>query len=185
MSEGAQGARESVAGFVLAGGKSSRMGRDKALLPLDGGTLGEHVASVVRAGAGNVTVIGQDIRDLVPDQGPLGGLWTALAQKKADWVLIVAVDMPNLTVEFVRGLAEAARQSEADAVVCDAGGRLHPLCAAYHCRLLPLAEAAVRRKSLKMHDFLSTIRVERWPVSDPALLANLNTPEELLAWRSQ
>jgi len=82
-------------------------------------------------------------------------------------------------------LADVASRSEADAVVCEVGGRLHPLCAAYHRRLLPLVEAAVRRKSLKMHDFLSTVRIERWPVSNPALLANLNTPEELLAWRSQ
>jgi molybdopterin-guanine dinucleotide biosynthesis protein A len=114
-------------------------------------------------------------------------LWTALTQiegkPKADWALIVAVDMPNLTSEFVRELAEAASGSSADAVVSDVKGRLHPLCAAYHRRLLPAAEAAINKKSLKMHDFLSTIRVERWPVSDPAPLANLNTPEELLAWR--
>jgi molybdopterin-guanine dinucleotide biosynthesis protein A len=184
MRSGAKGARESVAGFVLAGGKSSRMGQDKALLPWGEGTLLDHVAGAVRAGVGDVTVIGRDIQDLVPDRGPLGGLLTALNGLEADWALIVAVDMPNLTAELVGGLAEAARESESDAVVCEAGNRLHPLCAAYHRRLLPAVEAAVDRKSLKMHDFLSTIRVERWPVPDPALLANVNTPEELLAWRN-
>jgi molybdopterin-guanine dinucleotide biosynthesis protein A len=176
---------EAVAGFVLAGGKSSRMGRDKALLPWGEGTLVDHVAEVVRAGVGNVTVIGRDVSDLVAGQGPLAGLWTALAGTDASWALIAAVDMPNLTIGFVRELAEAARRSEADAVVCEVQGRLHPLCAAYHRGLLPAVEAAVRSKSLKMHDFLSTIRVERWPVFDPDLLANLNTPEELLAWRSR
>src|SRR6478752_8950408 len=123
MSEGAQGVGEEVAGFVLAGGKSTRMGRDKALLPWGEGTLVEHVAEVVRSGVGNVTVIGRDVADLIPDQGPLGGLLTALAGMKADWALMVAVDMPNLTPEVVRGLGEAARGSEADAVISIVGDR--------------------------------------------------------------
>jgi molybdopterin-guanine dinucleotide biosynthesis protein A len=116
----------------------------------------------------------------MPDRGPLGGLWTALDHAKCDWVLIVAVDMPDLTPELLRGLAEAAVASTADAVVAETGRGLHPLCAAYHRRLLPAAEAGVRQNLLKMHDFLSTIRVQRWPVSDTGQLRNLNTPQDLV-----
>ncbi|MEI9814595.1 MAG: molybdenum cofactor guanylyltransferase [Acidobacteriota bacterium] len=176
-----------MAGYVLAGGRSSRMGRDKAQLPWNGGTLLDHVVDTVKTALGDVTRIGAgyDLPDILPDHGPLGGLWSALAHTHCNWVLITACDMPNLTPEFLRDLAHAASASPAGAVVPDINGRLHPLCAAYHCRLLPAAEAAVRRNSLKMHDFLSTVQVERWPVADPALLANLNTPEELSAWRAR
>lgn len=179
---------EAIAGFVLAGGHSSRMGRDKALLPWKGGTLLDHVAETVEAAVGNVTVVGRTstrfpcLLDDLPEHGPLGGLATVLGCHPG-WILLVACDMPNLTPDLIEGLADTARQSLADAVVCEAGGRLHPLCAAYHHRLLPAAEAAVRNNSLKMHDFLSTIRVQRWAVAEPDLLANVNTPEQFKEWK--
>jgi len=174
-------------GFVLAGGRSTRMGRDKALLPLAGKTLLEHVAGVVREAVDNVTVIGPPERyrhlglrvipDLIPDCGPLGGLLTALTASTGERVLLVACDMPELT----SALLEELMAVDGDAVVCETDGRLHPLCAVYHRRLFAKVEAAVHQGSLKMHDFLSTIQVRRWPVSDVRLLANLNTPEDLLA----
>ncbi len=174
-------------GFVLAGGRSTRMGRDKALLPLAGKTLLEQVAGVVLEAVDNVTVIGPPERyghlglrvipDLVPDCGPLGGLLTALTASTAERVLLVACDMPELTPALLRDLMAV----DGDVVVCETEGRLHPLCAVYHRSLLAAVETAVRQRSLKMHDFLSTIQVRRWPVSDVRLLANLNTPEDLLA----
>src|SRR5579863_10550524 len=79
----------SCSGYVLAGGRSTRMGRDKALLPLGDSTLLDHVAHCVRQAAGNVTIIGPPDRyaglgypvaaDLVNDSGPLGGVYTALS----------------------------------------------------------------------------------------------------------
>jgi hypothetical protein len=163
-----------VAGFVLAGGRSTRMGRDKALLPWGAGTLLEHIAGVVRETLGNVAVIGREIPDLIPDCGPLGGLLTALQNTDADRVLIVACDMPHLTPELLRDLG----RGDADAMVAETDGRLHPLCASYHRRVLPLVEALVVQRSLKMHDFLSQIQVQRVP-ADAKLLKNLNTPEDL------
>ncbi len=166
------------AGFVLAGGRSTRMGRDKALLPWNGGTLLDHVAGVVREAVGNVTVIGRgEHPDVVPDCGPLGGLLTAFAASSAERVLLVACDMPNLTAELLRGLAE----TPGDAVVAETNGRLHPLCAVYSRKLEPEVALAIERKSLKMHDFLSRIQVKSWPVSDAMLLKNLNTPEDFAA----
>lgn len=164
-----------VAGFVLAGGRSTRMGRDKAQLPWNGATLVEHVASIVRQAVGNVTIIGKGA-DLIPDCGPLGGLLTALSGTAADRALIVACDMPNLTPALLRDLAHG----DADALVAETEGRLHPLCASYHRRLLPQVRAAVEQGALKMHDFLSRIDVQRVP-ADAKLLKNLNTPEDLPA----
>jgi molybdopterin-guanine dinucleotide biosynthesis protein A len=166
------------AGFVLAGGRSTRMGRDKALLPWRGGTLLDYVAGVVREAVGTVTIIGRgEHPDVVPDCGPLGGLLTAFETSMTERVLLVACDMPNLTPELLRGMIAVP----GDAVVAETAGRLHPLCAVYHRKLQPLVALAVEQRSLKMHDFLSTVDVRRFPVSDPALLRNLNTPGDFAA----
>lgn len=172
-----------VAGYVLAGGRSSRMGRDKALLDWHGRTLLEQVAGTVREAVGNVTVIGAPeryahiglrvIADAVPDCGPLGGLLTALRDASTDRVLLTACDMPFLTAALLRELAQTA-----GLIVVPDTGRLHPLCAVYGRSLLPAVESAVQDRRLRMHDLLAG-PVTRLPAS-PDLLANLNTPEDLL-----
>src|SRR6476619_4706690 len=95
---------ETVASFVLAGGRSSRMGTNKALLPYRAGTLVERIAAEVQAAAGSVTVVGPPeiyaplgltaIPDLRPGLGPLGGIVTALTATAASLSLIVACDLP-------------------------------------------------------------------------------------------
>jgi molybdopterin-guanine dinucleotide biosynthesis protein A len=164
------------------------MGRDKALLPLADGTLAGSIAARVAEAAGNVTLIGPPERygalgyrvipDLVPDAGPLGGVYAALHSTPADWNLIVACDMPEVTVQLFEDLFAVAEGSTADCVVPGREGSLHPLCAVYHRRAAARAVQAIHRKSLKMHDFLSDLRTVIWPLADPAALANINTPEQ-------
>ena len=178
-------------GFVLAGGASRRMGRDKALLPLAGSTMVEQIAAAVRSAAGNATILGPVERyahlgfPVVPDKiencGPLGGLFTALSITKTDWNLFVACDMPELTAAFLTHLLEAAQTADADCLVPESAGKLHPLCAVYRRRVAPAAEAAIHRKLFKMQDFISTLRTSRWPVPDARPLSNLNTPAEWTA----
>ena len=176
------------AGFVLAGGRSSRMGRDKALLPLGDSTLVEQVAARIRAATGNVTLIGPPERygglghpvvgDLVEGCGPLGGVYTALSITSADWNLVVACDMPGLTVEFLERLLAAGEAAGLDCLVPQTSSGLEPLCAVYHRRCLAAAKAAIFHKAFKMHDFVSGLRCKTWPLSDPSPLENINTPEE-------
>jgi molybdopterin-guanine dinucleotide biosynthesis protein A len=176
------------AAFILAGGHSSRMGRDKALLPLGGSTLLEHIASQLHAVTKNITIIAPPNRyshlpyPILPDQieacGPLGGVLTALSVTTAPWNLIVACDMPALTADFLENLFQAAESSAADAVIPESSTGLDPLCAIYHRRCLAQAALSMDRKILKMHDFVSTLHFRRWPVSNPAPLQNINTPQE-------
>jgi molybdopterin-guanine dinucleotide biosynthesis protein A len=176
-----------VEGFLLAGGRSSRMGRDKALLPYASTTLAGHIATQLRDAAGNVTILAPPERyahlgfpvlaDAIPDCGPLGGLYTALRSTTADWNLIVACDLPHITAAFLRELLAAA-SAEHDCIVAEADGRLQPLCAVYHRRLLPAAEAALHRKLFKMHDFIEGLQTLRYPAPDASLLRNVNTPDE-------
>jgi molybdopterin-guanine dinucleotide biosynthesis protein A len=181
-------AADGRAGYLLAGGQSSRMGRDKALLPFGDGPLASHIAVQIREAAGSVTLIGPPERyahlgfpvipDAIPGCGPLGGLLTALRSTSADWNLIVACDMPHLTAAFLAGLLNAAEVTDPDCLIAESEGRRHPLCAVYHRRVLPAAETAINRKLFKMHDFIASLRTEAWPVLDPALLRNINTPAD-------
>src|SRR3984957_1077461 len=180
--------RSDRAGFVLVGGASRRMGRDKALLPLGAVTMVEEIAARVRAAAGNVTLIGAPekyghlgfpvVADEIENCGPLGGLYTALRLGKANWNVLVACDMPYITEGFLTELLEAAEASDADCLVPQINGKTDPLCAVYHRRLLTITESAIHRKLFKMQDFVSTLRTSYWPVADPRPLVNLNTPVE-------
>lgn len=177
-----------VAGFVLAGGRSSRMGRDKALLPWQGATLLETAARKVLEAAGNVAILGDPacyghfgfpvLADRIPDCGPLGGLFTALSSTDADWNLLVACDMPGITVELLRRLIGDAACCTGDALVPRVDGRWEPLCALYHRRLAAAAEAALQRKSLKMQEFVSQIRACPWDEPGLEVFRNVNTPEQ-------
>ena len=178
----------SRAGFVLVGGRSSRMGRDKALLAFDGATLVESIATKVERACGDVALIGPPERygalglrvipDRIPGAGPMGGLYTALDQSPAEWNLIVACDMPDLSPDLFEDLFCAAADSAFDCVVAGFERRIHPLCAVYHRRAAAPALRAINRKQLKMQDFVSSLHSSIWPVADAALLSNINTPIE-------
>ncbi|MGC9971448.1 MAG: molybdenum cofactor guanylyltransferase [Bryobacteraceae bacterium] len=177
------------AGFVLVGGKSARMGRDKALLPYGDGTLAEHVAARVRAAAGCVALVGAPeryralryplIADLDPGCGPLAGIQAALRASNARWNLIVACDMPALTPAFLLSLLERA---EACPGACLAPvsrqGRPEPLCAAWSRDCLEAVDAALGRNVRKMTEALEAVRAVYWPVAEAAWFENLNTPRD-------
>ena len=166
-------------GFVLAGGASSRMGRDKASLPYRGTSLIEHIARAVREAAGNVTVIGgaSGTPDKIPGLGPIGGLFTALSETGSDWNLVMACDMPGISAEVLRILLKRCEISPADCVYASMDGQPEPLCAVYHRRCLSAVARAIKFKRLKMLDLLAELAVDMQPL-DPAVLANANTPAE-------
>jgi len=177
----------SRAGYVLTGGRSSRMGREKALLPLSGGTLGEKVARAVQGAAGSAVLVGNPdlagtigfpgIPDLYPGEGPLGGILTALRHTSADWNLITACDMPELTHEFLSTLlAEAARTGAAVLMPCPQGGLPEPLCAVYHHSARGPAEAAFSNGIRKITSAFDGLNVVHLAVPEVKWFQNVNTP---------
>jgi len=176
-------------GFVLAGGSSARMGRDKALLPYARATLVQHVAARVQAAAGSATLVGPPAQygglgyPVIPDHftgcGPLAGIQAALASSQAGWNLVVACDMPALTAEFLARLLAAAECSGAGALVpVWPTGWLEPLCAVYRRELAgPLAEVLQRGERCAARA-LAGLGVAHWPISEPEYFENLNTPKE-------
>jgi molybdopterin-guanine dinucleotide biosynthesis protein A len=177
------------AGFVLVGGASSRMGRDKAWLPYCGVPLARHVASRVLEAAGAVALVGPPERysslgfpvipDAFPGSGPLGGVRTALEASEAQWNLVAACDMPGLEPAFLTELFDAAEREGGDVLVpVSPEGRPEPLCAVWR-----LGCAGALRKELaqgvrKVAGALAELRVTYWPVRERAWLENLNTPQD-------
>jgi molybdopterin-guanine dinucleotide biosynthesis protein A len=181
----------STAGFVLVGGRSSRFGRDKALLDWGGRPLVLHIAEQVREAAGSVTLVGTPERyghlglTVLPDRGPpqcgpLGGLLAALDHTTADWNLVVACDMPRLTPDFLAGLLEEAAARDHDVLLPqDSQGRPEPLCAVYHRRCRAAIEAALSAGVRKMTDAFAAVRVSPLAGLDDRVFANLNRPGDL------
>jgi molybdopterin-guanine dinucleotide biosynthesis protein A len=182
----------SRAGFVLVGGRSSRMGRDKARLPFRNGMLVEHIAAEVEKAAGSVWLVGapERYRDLpfrtIPDVyvggGPAGGIHAALAASPAEWNLIVACDLPALEAGFLIGLLEEAERAGRPGLVpVSPDGRWQPLCAVYHRSCLAGFEQALRDGRFKLHGIVAELGLHAWPVTDARWFRNLNTPEDWAA----
>ena len=180
------------AGFVLTGGQSSRMGRDKAMLPWRSRPLVESVAEAVRNAAGSVTLIGEPeryadlelpvIRDLRAFLGPLGGLETALKTGLGELNLIVACDMPDLAVDSLKRLLKSAEENEALCTYAkDSNGQAHPLCAVYRSACLPFVEDAIARRRLRMVDLVRDL--DGAPFDWQGAIANVNTPSEWERWQ--
>jgi molybdopterin-guanine dinucleotide biosynthesis protein A len=166
------------------------MGCDKALLPFRGGRLVESVARAVGLAAGSAVLVGNPrlyehlgfpaIPDLYPGTGPLGAILTALHHTSADWNLVAACDMPELSGEFLRLLINtAAEHSGADALVpAGPSGRLEPLCAVYHRRSRPALERALERGDRSVRGALEKLRAAVVAVPEVTPFQNVNTPEE-------
>ncbi len=177
-------------GFVLAGGESSRLGRDKAFLRLGAATLIEHVAAEVKSAAGSAVILGSPERyghlgypcvaDFHAGRGPLGGMETALTMTDAAWNLVVACDMPAVTAAFLAGLLKAAEASDGDCLVpVSPDGRMQPLCAVYHRDCLPRLREALAEGRYTVREAIRGPRAVLYPVSDAAWFRNINSTADL------
>jgi molybdenum cofactor guanylyltransferase len=163
------------------------MGSDKALLKYRGVTLAQHIAQSVTQAAGSAVLVGDQKRyaglgyevipDLYPGEGPLGGVLTALRNSGADWNLIVACDMPELTAAFLTGLIDAAESHDCD-VFAPLGpdGATEPLCAVYHKSARAGLDQAFQRGERQMRVVLKEVRTATLPVPELARFQNVNTP---------
>jgi molybdopterin-guanine dinucleotide biosynthesis protein A len=188
---------EPITAFVLAGGKSTRMGRDKVLLQLGGRPLIAHALDLARSVAEEVKIIGDPgkfsrcgdvIQDVYPDRGPLGGIHAALSSTHTDWNLILGVDLPFLPAAFVNYLSATAQASGAVVTIASASGGVQPLCAIYRKQFGELAEQALEVGRNKIDALFAETTVRLISEEELAgngfsasIFRNLNTPED---WES-
>src|ERR1700759_2142962 len=139
--------------WILAGGRSSRMGTDKAFLELAGKPLIVRAIELAHEVTPEVKIVGDPVKfaafgpvidDVYRDRGPLGGIHAALSSSQAEWNLILAVDTPFVTAEFLKYLLARAESSGATVTVPSVNGYFQPLCAVYRKAFLASAERALK-----------------------------------------
>ncbi|MCG3156864.1 MAG: putative molybdenum cofactor guanylyltransferase [bacterium] len=156
------------AAIILAGGKSSRLGRDKALLPWQGTTILAALATRLQQAFAHVLIVttpdhqvdspaGRIVYDLIPGKNSLGGLHAGLMQSPAQKNFVCACDMPLLLPELAQDLM--ARSSGFEVVIPHVHDRLQPLCAVYDQACLPFIARALAAGQLRMTGWLSHVHV--------------------------
>jgi molybdenum cofactor guanylyltransferase len=185
----------SVAAFILAGGKSTRMGADKAFVMLDGRTLLARALELGRSLTKDVRIVGDAekfrefapaVEDIFRDCGPLGGIHAALRASQAELNLMLAVDVPFVSPEFLQFLMARARESRAIVTVAQVQKRRQPLCAVYRREFADTSENALRAGRYKIDALFETETTQ--VIGEKQLSAagfsvemfrNLNAPEQL------
>jgi molybdenum cofactor guanylyltransferase len=189
-----------LSAFILAGGKSTRMGADKAFVTLDGRTLLARALELARSVVSEVRIVGDPakfspfapvVEDIFRDCGPLGGIHAALRASQTDLNLILAVDVPFVSAPLLQYLIERARDpASATVTVAHVGGGWQPLCAVYRREFAAAADEALRAGHYKIDKLFEATLTQS--ISEEELKAagfsarmfrNLNTREELEAAR--
>ena len=188
------GSMAGATAVVLAGGRSSRMGRAKALLPFDDQPLISHTVATLGALFGDIVVVaasGQDlpvmpvtlVRDEVAYQGPVGGICYGLKAARGEICFVTSCDSAFLNTSLIAHLV--SRMPEHDVVVPYWQGRLQPLHAVYRRSVLPLLEGQLTRGELRpvyLFDQVRTLRVDEDEIRcfdrEGASFFNMNTPED-------
>lgn len=192
--------------IVLAGGQSSRMGQDKALVSIGTKTLLQHVCSVAQQCADSVYVVTPWIdryRDLLSQEapihfvqeqvlskqdalhGPLVGFAQGLSQAQAEWVLLLACDLPRLQAEVLQCWSLLLPDADADTIALlpkNPQGWWEPLCGFYRHSCLRSLESFIEGGGRSFQRWLSSQTVRELPLADPQLLLNCNTPEDVEAF---
>jgi molybdopterin-guanine dinucleotide biosynthesis protein A len=154
-----------VGGYVLAGGKSSRMGRDKALLELGGRPLVAHVVAKLRRVCAEVHILGSRpelavyaplVQDLHEGCGPLGGMEAALVHSPYDWNLFMPVDMPFLPSTFLDAWVKTVigRETSARVAMFVVGDWPQPMVCLLHQEVAPYVQRSVGKGELKVYPVL-------------------------------
>jgi molybdopterin-guanine dinucleotide biosynthesis protein A len=184
---------------ILAGGRSERMGRDKAILPFLGVTFVQRVLNRLAGLATETIIVGPDSEDhqkfglrIVPDliagRGALGGLYTALYSATNPIVIVVACDMPFVNRELLRKQKDILQKENMDVIVPRSEGGLEPLHAIYRRDVcIPAVQRAIRDGEKRLISWFPYVQVrimerDEMDLYDPYRLAfmNINTPDELM-----
>jgi molybdopterin-guanine dinucleotide biosynthesis protein A len=190
-----EGAVADMVGVVLVGGESRRYGRNKALEFFQGERLIDRQVRTVGSLFSEVLVITNDpelylhldvtiVRDVIPRQGPLGGIYTGLLFAQGKSVFVTACDMPFVQPAVVRRMVQLA--TDYDVIVPEKIEGLEPLHAIYSSRCLPHIEKMLAHDTLQVVNFFPAVKVYRLSSEeigqlDPQGLSffNINTPDDM------
>lgn len=185
--------KSDITGFIIAGGKSERFGRDKRKILISGKTLIDRTIGILQGLLSNHPfVVGDNlggfqidpkfiIYDARKECGPLGGIVAALERCTTAWGLMLAVDLPDITVRDLESLIMAADESY-DFISLSAGEKPEPLIALYHSRTAPLWRDQLNRNELMIAEGLKKLKCRTvFPAGGIKSLRNINKPDDIIA----
>ncbi len=184
-----------LTGIILAGGKSSRMGKDKGLVKYAGKAMVEYSLEICRQLCNEILISTANpdyavfgyplIEDEIQDIGPIGGIYAALKRAGNSLTIILPCDTPFLKKELFELLVDKAK--EADIVVPYTEElNMEPLCACYSKTLLPLMEKQIAEKDFKLQNLIERaqskkIKIDnRYEFYTENLFSNMNNPKDLI-----
>lgn len=184
--------REEITGIILAGGKSSRMGRDKGMIYFNGARMIEHVIRALQPCVSSIMIVANDdryerfglpvVKDVIHECGPMGGIYTGLINSSTKLNVVVSCDIPFVSTDLICRLVEAPDDKE---VVVPFHDEIYePLCARYRRSVALKMVKHLEAGSLKMNSLLKELDIRTIdPVQIPGFnlrqFANINTPQEL------
>ena len=181
-------------GIILSGGKSSRMGSDKGLMILHGKPLIQYSIEVLKELCDEIIICANNpgydmfgfpvIKDVYPDLGPIGGIYTGLLNSNSESNFVLSCDMPFINPQIIIHLLSKREKSLAS-IPIHGHNLIEPLCAAYSKTILPQLSKQIRNHDLKLMNLLKTIDVN-WvnmysglEFYHPDLFFNINDQDSL------
>jgi len=183
-----------IGAIILAGGKSSRFGTDKALFPIHGVPLIQNVIDVVERVTSNIIIITNSIEklkflnyplyeDIIPNAGPLGGIYTGLTHSSFELNLVLPCDMPHITPACLNYLIHSANGN--DITVPYHNNMLEPLCAVYSKTCVDIIKKHLQSKNYQIFQFYKKVKTQKvhfhsdLPFYHQRLFSNINSKQDL------
>jgi len=181
-----------ITGIILAGGKSKRFGKDKALIEWQGKTLFENAVDLCRPFTNSLLISSNHtahnqfgievVPDKVADCGPMGGIYSCLDKSDTEWNFVISVDSPAVHPGFIQTLISESGKYDAVIPLHEQG--IEPLVALYHRDILDEIEKSIERREFKMHDLIRKLNSkfvdsQTWLKKYPNLFHNINRPDDL------
>ncbi|MEP7267504.1 MAG: molybdenum cofactor guanylyltransferase [Saprospiraceae bacterium] len=184
--------KRNINGYILAGGKSSRMGTDKGLLNFNGKPIVQKIINQLMPAVDKTIIVSNNVAyekfglevipDLIADVGPAGGIHAALSHTDSEQIFVVSCDMPYITTDAIQYMIEQASQSQITLPLNRE--KIEPLFGVYSKECLPLWQQLIEQRMIKLQEMVThfellKINIENNELFNDFLFLNINDNNDL------
>ncbi|MCP4553001.1 MAG: molybdenum cofactor guanylyltransferase [Bacteroidetes bacterium] len=186
--------KDEITGIILAGGKSSRMGTDKGLLDFNGKKLVETAVGLLSQVCGNIIISANStnydfvgypvVKDIYPNSGPMGGIYSALKESTTKHNLVLSCDMPLIKTALLADLLKVINDFEV-IVPWHGDQKFEPMCAYYHKNVVAVFYEFIQQSNFKIPDTFEIVRTYKFEINSKLdyytkeLFFNVNSKNDL------